>query len=329
MDNQEELPYVVPGAYLIRPGPLTLVQVREELESAGLLFIRRFIVGAPRSDYLALFDPKILAQHAREEKAALSTPSITTGVWVKRVQAEAAPLTVTVPIVTVAARVANLEPELTATSKKVRPGRRAREMLKALKTDAEPLMTTVAAVAPPPALQATPSAPEPSPQPQPKTVDLTADAGILVDGTKGTVFQLRPFRVKNNFVPDRGFVPHLSINLAPLPGRPTDVAALAHVDKCHQWIKAVLQKMIVCGMLPDARACRVLCAQTDASRLARENLRSLQCRFQPETPMLVRNAVYAVLRTAVWFSSQIDDTEDSADSYIVRCWWRPLSQSAA
>lgn len=45
----------VPGTYLVRAWKKPLAQVREDLTPHGLIFIRKFLAGLERSDYLVLF----------------------------------------------------------------------------------------------------------------------------------------------------------------------------------------------------------------------------------------------------------------------------------
>lgn len=431
---EKDLQHVVPGAYLIRAGSLTVDQVRDELKSSGMIFVRRFLAHAEHSDYLALFDPKVLAKCAevetgnsetslidekREDAAFVRTAprgETPEGSWAAlAVAAAAAPHTSRiVPAVVVAEHEKKVKDEsLTSREKaiieadsaaagdlfrseptvgdceetcdlasavtckkKIRPGRSTRQMLKALLAESEQADPEIRPAVPTPVVRSIPGPaiitvpqrlevpeivvqipseelllqPPPSQPSVPIEKKLPLGASLIVIGSETLFeFRLRPFRVGTTMESDQGsnhgpssglvIVPHLTVYLEPrqAPGRSvagdqksaSDSVTLAHVEKCHTWVKRVINAMAVSGALPDPRSCRVMPTHSDASRLARANVVSLQCRFRPDVEMSIRNAVYAVLRSAVWGHSLVEDgATHSPDSYLVRCWWRQVPASA-
>jgi hypothetical protein len=354
-DEVPNLPFIVPGAYLVRPNDLTVDDVYDELKYAGVLLIRRFLAHKPRSDYLLVFDRKKLLEHCRIELEERETPA---GSWAELVQkTQAEPVTPVQPTpaeVVVAERekaeipVEASAPEV-ALGKKTRPGRHARKMLKALveaSTEVAPAPeseTTAEAVAVPPVKMIVPP-PKPV---KPTSIPLGSNLLLRGSGPSHPLFRLRPFRVTDVMDVDEsrsspGLVPtpHLVVYHPPRPGfvpsapgvrnKANDTKALAHVEKCHKWITEVIKNLVTCGLLPSASVCRVSVAQADASRLSRANLTAMQCRFSDDTPMPVRNAVYAILRSTTWFHSLAKDTlpVEGEELYLVRCWWRQVPTSA-
>lgn len=353
MASTTVLPHVVPGAYLVRAGSLSVDELRAALAPFGLLFVRRFLAHAVRSDYLTLFDPKILVNHCQVESTVVRarTPGITPpGSWAALTQKET---TVKLPVVVVEARSGNAPcPPVSDGSKKARPGRRVRQMIKALKKATAP-PTEETPVLPPPSpseaeAEIPPSpkevkAPPPSPTEAPRAAE-TAPKSIPLGATLllragELTFQLRPFRVSDQMEADRVplggqtnliTVPHLTIYHPPRPevtttvGRAFDTRVLEHVWRCHAWMKRVLSSLVTCGILQDESECSVQLAQMDASRLARPNLVALQCRFSDSVSQAVRNSVFAILRSSIWFSSLADDAHSAGTPYLVRCWWRQV-----
>jgi hypothetical protein len=268
---EERLPYAVPGAYLVRAPSLSLEDLQEALASFGLLFSRRFLPDAIKSDYLCLFDQSILVQKCEIDSESWAAK-------VKAPPAEAKPETVVVEAV--------VKPP----AKRVRPGKKVRQMMRAL----------VAASAPPVV----------EPRQIPVGEGLTLKVGKLL-------LRLRPFRVGKTLDfestrPGMTTVPHLTI-FHPAQYFDHESKSLLQVDKCHTWISEILEAIVKCGILTDAGACKVTLTQPEASRLARINLNSLQCRFRDDVPQEARNAVFAIIRSSHWFGNT--DT-------LVRCWWR-------
>lgn len=293
--------YSVPGVYLVRCGE----EVRNELRYAGLLLARRFLAHALNSDYLLVFNPKILALHCKIEE----------GSWASRVKSQAV-ITPSLAQEVVAVLPSAPPPSSPVHVKKSRPGRRTRQMLKALITASAATTSSQA-----------PVTVQPAPVP---VVDIPSGANLSIRGSGPSrpMFFLRPFHVDDVIHSDLDNVePHLTIFLPPGPSvrvhqnRESDAKALAHVDACHDWIRQVIACLETCGLLPPG-SCRVLLAVADLSRLSRPNLISLQCRFRDDLPICVRNATHAILRSSVWFKSLLQDDSSEPQSYLVRCWWK-------
>ncbi len=356
--GEQHLQYVVPGTYLLRAGSLSVNDVRNELKAAGLVLCRRFLAHTARSDYLVLFDKKVLVGHFKPDEPS-EAPE---GSWAARTKkvvessTSAAPTGTTVTTVEVVAEIPkpvkvvenSVESNLfqsTEPGRKIRPGRRARQMLKDLRA-------SVAADTPEVIAPVIPKIERVVITPQTTPTEVPVGMNILVQGSGPSrpTFRLRPFRVGNTMqqsVEGEGSgnlitVPHLTVYYPPRPGytpptqgvhrRSVDTLTLAHLDRCSGWIRQVLAGLVTCGILPDVAACRVMNSHMDASRLSRGNLVSLQCRFRENVPIEVRNAVYAVLRSSVWFQSLAIDRQptssDEGETYLVRCWWRQIAPSA-
>lgn len=340
--EQQHLSYAVPGVYLIRAGDLSLDELRKELTGSGLLFCRRFLARAARSDYLAVFDPAILAEKFRLAETVTPVNS-----WAGRIKKEPEDIlpkskTVVVTALEKKVKLDVSESKNVPALKKSRPGKRARQMLKALIASTaelqpvpekpQPVVENVKIEESPPQILITPS------QATDAKKDIPQGADLLVTGAGEThpVLRLRPFRVSadmeaNPEVPGMMTIPHLTIYHPPRSDsirKNSDSRALEYVDKCHSWIKNVLKTLRVCGTLPADSACQVTLAEADTSRLSRGNLLSMQCRFQDGVSMSTRNAVYAVLRSSVWFQGLASDISSDTQQYLVRCWWRQVPVTA-
>lgn len=336
--EQQHLSYAVPGVYLIRAGDLSLDELCKELSGSGLLFCRRFLARAARSDYLTVFDPTILVEKFR--LAETVTPVNSWAGRIKKEPEDVLPKSKTVVVTALEKKVKPdvSEPKNTLALKKNRPGKRARQMLKALIASTtelppvpekpQPMVENVKIEESPPVILITPS----------QGSDIPQGVDLLVTGSGEThpVLRLRPFRVSadmeaNPEVPGMMTIPHLTIYHPPRSDsirKNSDSRALEYVDKCHSWIKNVLKTLRVCGALPADSACQVTLAEADTSRLSRGNLLSMQCRFQDGVSMSTRNAVYAVLRSSVWFQGLASDISSDTQQYLVRCWWRQVPVTA-
>lgn len=311
--------FAVPGAYLLRPNDASIQVVYNELRHAGILFIRKFLAHATRSDYLVLFDREVLRLHAQVEEDPNETPVGSWAALVKKAVKEPEPQAIQVlpePTVVEAkkpkARIVPLSSRDPVNLKKMRPGRHARQMLKALQeasTDITP--------------EEVPSPPKEIKEEPKKEIPENACITLRGSGPTHPVFRLRPFMVSQTLnideIPETT-VPHL---LVYHPPREKDVKPLAHVEKCQGWIKKVLGILVTIGLLPSESACRVLNPDLDASRLSRPNLAAMQCRFKDDVPLQVRNAVYAILRSSPWF--QEVPNPQTPEGFLVRCWWRQVS----
>lgn len=216
------LPYVVPGAYLIRAGSLTIEQMTAELTPVGMLYIRRFLPYNPQSDFLTLFDPKVLAAHSRRIEKSVPTahlPSRETAVgsWAAKVNTPASSAPPAVIVVAATSPFDGRQEPTTgcedviqaSTGKKMRPGRHARQMLKTLKEACEPPPPPVKEEkkqrAQPPPAEAVP------PRPTAAEVTATPDPAASLSVSRGSlVFEMRPFRVSDVFDGEADcLLPHL------------------------------------------------------------------------------------------------------------------------
>lgn len=286
----------LPGTYLLRVPPggdeaTKLLDIRREFTPLGLLFARRFLHFAPRSDYLLMFDMKILSQHCR-------TLPTTWAEKLKTVHDLPPPPTEVV--------VAELpSPQQEAVKKvttKSRPGRRARQMLKALINDArekeeKATIPDVAATPPPP----------------PPVAVLGEDLLVRISSDE---VRLRPFHIP---LSDKNSLDIITVYHPPLNGGGSLQDKGLHAEKCRKWLNEVLHTMKMCGILTQDEDCKVQVFNTDISRLSHQNLTSSLCKFGAHVTQETRQGVHAVLRSSIWFHSLTSDNNTDANQYTVRC----------
>lgn len=235
--------------------------LRDELKPFGLLFIRKFSshgANSAKKDYLVIFDQDAVEMITPKETWAstvISTPS----------QETSSPVTV------VASATVSKKPEpFTLTHHGKRPGRRVREMVKALH-------------------EATQSSLEPEPAPTPVEPKPTPSTPKLPSN-------LRPFRVA-------------------VSAPPSQFLSLVHPDKeaAVHWLQQVVHTLVRGGILEHSEHCQVHITSNQ-----------LQCRFSSSVSSGAKNAVFAILRSAVWFQSLATDTYDQKDQqpHLVQCTWQ-------
>jgi hypothetical protein len=320
---EEDLSYCVPGVYLVRA---EAEKIYAKLPAAGMKFCRRFLPYAVYSDFLVIFDPEMLASnfHAKTHEAES---------WVTHVKVEKK-TEVTRTVQTVVAEeskardscrpeVQDEQVEEPLKPKKTRPSKNVRNALKAMS-------------------EKTKDQPEDRSKDEPEvksgdkveveTVVKTSSWRMVLpekakvpEGINITVsgIQLKPFKVSRTMMyaprtkSGMMVVPHLNVML------PTE-KPVANFARCKEWLGKVLVLLDRASVIQGT--CEMKLFQPNERAGSPHNLSAIQLRFGDEVPMENRNAVYGILRSAVWFNSLVPGETGSASGELIKCFWRVVPE---